>query len=212
MADGNPTEACQSNDRPRGTINIRSLKSDRFINSIAAFTSVQVIGTRRGNFTRYKFSRTRAPSRFNQREKGNTRKQTHHFYIHVLLFLSFHIFYLYILLRLSLFTWHLLEQRTSQKQSNVPLIQVSFLALDETQFFHFKQLLEYFSFFLITRELDPPYFSSSLLSFFFSVLLLKKGNYISRFSQLQTKSISSPWETTKLKFTKIYLRSIFYKR
>lgn len=196
---------------PRGTINIRSLKSDRFINSIAAFTSVQVTGTRRGNFTRYKFSRTRGPSRFNQRGKGNTRKQTHHFYIHVLLFLSFHIFYLYILLRLSLFTWHLLEQRTSRKQSNVPLMQVSFLVLDETQVFHFKQLLEYFSF-LITRELDPLSFSSPLLSSFFSILLLKKENYVFHFSQLQTKFISGPWDITKLKFTKIWPNSIFYKR
>lgn len=158
---------------PRGTINIKWLKSDRFINSIAAFTSVQVTGTRRGNFTRYKFSRTRGPSRFNQREKGNTRKQTHHFYIHVLLFLSFHIFYLYILLRLSLFTWHLLEQRTSRKQSNVPLIQVSFLVLDETQVFHFKQLLEYFSF-LITRIRSTVLLFSSPFFFLFYPSFEKK--------------------------------------
>lgn len=109
---------------PLGTINIAWLKTVRFI-SRRCFC-VHVTTTKHDNFTRYKFQLGRVLSRFNQgREKWGegTFLHTHSLsflYFFISLSLSFCLSF-----RLS-FIWHLLEQRTDQKQSNVALKRTNF--------------------------------------------------------------------------------------
>lgn len=109
---------------PLATINIAWLKTVRFI-SRRCFC-VHVTTTKHDNFTRYKFQLGRVLSRFNQRREKwgeGTFLHTHSLsflYFFISLSLSFCLSF-----RLS-FIWHLLEQRTDQKQSNVALKRTNF--------------------------------------------------------------------------------------